>query len=144
MQLLKIADVPPTTVTPETTVTDAVQIMVRKHVGAVAVVEKERLAGIFTERDVMTKVLAQKGNPDNIRIAEVMTKSVESITAETSAADALRLMLQRHFRHLPIIDREGKILGMLSIRNLLRQQNEYLARELRGLEAYLAADGAGG
>ncbi len=144
MQLLKIADVPPTTVAPETTVTDAVQTMVRKHVGAVAVVEKERLAGIFTERDVMIKVVAQKRDPETTPVSEVMTKRVESVTAETSAAEALRLMLHRHFRHLPIADHEGKILGMLSIRNLLRQQNEYLARELKGLEAYLTADGAGG
>ncbi|NUO82300.1 CBS domain-containing protein [candidate division KSB1 bacterium] len=144
MQLIKIADVPPTTVSPATTVLDAVHAMMQNRVGAVAVVDKERLAGIFTERDVMIKIVAPKRSPEATLISEVMTKGVESVTTNTTAPEALRLMLQRHIRHLPITDQEGKILGMLSIRNLLRHQNEYLARELKGLEAYLTADGVGG
>jgi len=80
----------------------------------------------------------------SIPVAEVMTTDVESIDRETHPSDALRLMLDRHFRHLPIVDKEGRLLGILSIRNLLQQLVENLEDSLKTLNSYYSADGPGG
>jgi len=144
MSLLKIAHVPPAAVEPGASVLEAIRVMAREGVGAVAVAEGGRLQGIFTERDVMLRVAQQERNPGQTRIAEVMTAPVESITEETTADEALSFMLERHIRHLPILGRDGEILGMLSIRNLLENQVETLQRELHALDQYLSNDGPGG
>lgn len=144
MNLLKIADVPPAEVSPTTPVLEAVELMVRRRVGAVAVVAENRLAGIFTERDLMVRVVLARRDPATTTMAEVMTTSVESASEETTAGEALALMIERHFRHLPILDAQGGVLGMLSIRNLLESRVADLTRELDSLETYLTADGPGG
>lgn len=147
MNLLKIAHVPPATVEPDTTVFDAVRVMAREGVGAVAVVEKaekSELKGIFTERDVMLRVVQQNRNPQETRIGEVMTSPVETASDETAEEDALTHMLERHVRHLPIVSGDGHLLGMLSIRNLLEHRVEQLSRELHSLDQFLSNDGPGG
>ena len=144
MDILKMADVPPSVVEVTATVLEAIELMVRKRVGAVAVVEQDRLLGIFTERDVMVKVVPARRDPSTTTMAEVMTSPVESASVETTAGEALALMIERHFRHLPIVDAQGRILGMLSIRNLLESRVDDLTRELDSLETYLTADGPGG
>jgi len=147
MSLLKVAHVPPATVEPGATVSDAVSVMARERVGAVAVVEKagkSELQGIFTERDVMLRVVQQKRDPGETRVRDVMTSPVETASEETTAAEALTLMLERHLRHLPIVGSDGHLLGMLSIRNLLEDQVEALKRELNSLDQYLSNDGPGG
>ena len=147
MSLLKVAHVPPATVEPGATVFDAVSVMAREGVGAVAVVEKtgkSELQGIFTERDVMLRVVQQKRDPRETQVRDVMTSPVETASEETTAAEALTLMLERHLRHLPIVGSDGHLLGMLSIRNLLEDQVEHLKRELNSLDQYLSNDGPGG
>ena len=144
MELLKVADVPATTVTKETTVIEAVDAMVKNRVGAVAVVEQGYLKGIFTERDVMIRVVQARRNPETTRVAEVMTSPVQTIAADTSSTEALSQMVEQHIRHLPITDGSGRILGMLSIRHLLQRRVEDLSHELEAVDAYLTADGIGG
>ena len=144
MKLMKIADVPPTMVSPAATVREAVHAMVQNRVGAVAVVEQDVLMGIFTERDVMIRVVLAKLDPDQTTVAEVMTTAIVTITPETKPGDALSLMVDRHIRHLPITNGNHRILGMVSIRNLLQRRVEDLSHELEGLETYLTADGIGG
>jgi CBS domain-containing protein len=147
MSLLKIAHVPAATVAPAATVFDAVRVMAREGVGAVAVVEnagKSKLHGIFTERDVMLRVVQQERNPRTTTVGDVMTSPVETASEETTAAEALTLMLERHLRHLPIVGSDGRLLGMLSIRNLLEDQVEDLQRSLHSLDQYLLNDGPGG
>ena len=147
MSLLKIAHVPPATVEPETTVFDAVSLMAREGVGAVAVAEKAgkgELQGIFTERDVMLRVVQRERSPRETQVQDVMTSPVETASEETTASEALALMLERHLRHLPIVGSDGRLLGMLSIRNLLEHQLEDVKRELHSLDQYLLNDGPGG
>jgi CBS domain-containing protein len=146
MSLLKIAHVPPAAVEPGATVFDAVKLMAREGVGAVAVVgnpEKSKLEGIFTERDVMLRVVLKGRDPRETPVREVMTSPVETGSEETTASEALTLMLERHLRHLPIIG-NGRLLGMLSIRNLLEHEVEGLQRELHSLDQFLSNDGPGG
>ena len=147
MSLLKIAHVPPATVETEATVFDAVSVMAREGVGAVAVVEKaakSQLQGIFTERDVMLRVVQQERNPRETQVGDVMTSPVEAASEETTAEEALTLMLERHLRHLPIVASDKQLLGMLSIRNLLEDRVEDLKRELHSLDQYLSNDSPGG
>jgi len=144
MDLLKVADVPATTVTKDATVMDAINAMVKNRVGAVAIVEQGYLKGIFTERDVMIRVVQAKRHPETTRMSEVMTTSVQTVPADTSENDALSQMIEQHIRHLPITDATGHILGMLSIRHLLQRRVENLSHELEAVDAYLTADGIGG
>lgn len=111
--------------------------------GAVAVVEKAaqiQLQGIFTERDVMLRVVHQQRDPRETQVREVMTSPVETASEETTAEEALTLMLERHLRHLPIVAGHKQLLGMLSIRNLLEDRVEDLKRELHSLDQYLSND----
>ena len=144
MSLLKICQVPPAAVSPTDTVLDAVEVMAEHGVGAVAVLENGRLQGIFTERDVMLRVVLRNRNPKEIRIAEVMTSPVETISDDTTEEDALVQMVERHVRHLPIVGQNGELKAMLSIWNLLEHRVDELARELHALDQYLSNDGPGG
>lgn len=144
MSLQKIAHVPPATVGPGSTVMDAVELMAEEGVGAVAVVEKDELRGIFTERDVMLRVVLKNRNPAQTRLSDVMTSPPQTVTDDLPLEEALNFLLEKHIRHLPIVDREGRIHGMLSLRNLLEHMVEYLERELHSLDQYIANDGPGG
>ena len=144
MSLLKIAHVPPAAVSPTATVLEAVEVMAEHGVGAVAVVEKGQLRGIFTERDVMLRVVLRGRSSRETRLVEVMTSPAETITEDTAEEDALVHMLERHVRHLPIVGKDGDVKGMLSIRNLLEHRADDLARQLHSLDQYLSNDGPGG
>jgi CBS domain-containing protein len=144
MPLLKIAHQPPATVPSTATVLEAVQVMAEEGVGAVAVVDNGALVGIFTERDVMLRVVLRGRDAGQIRVAEVMTTPVETTPADAASDEVLTFMLERHIRHLPIVDATGKVLGMLSIRNLLENMVEDLRNELNALDQYLLNDGPGG
>jgi CBS domain-containing protein len=144
MGLLKIAHVPSAAVETSATVLEAVQVMAEEGVGAVAVVENGQLRGIFTERDVMLRVVLRERRPRETRVGEVMTSPAHTTPRETPAEDALNFMLEHHIRHLPIVDENGKLQGTLSIRNLLEHAVEDLQRELHSLDQYLLNDGPGG
>jgi CBS domain-containing protein len=129
----------------EATVADAIHKMLDYHVGAVAVVDSDfRVAGIFTERDVLRRLSLSHLDPQTTPVRELMTTPVEMATLSTGAGEALTTMLERHFRHLPVADDNGKLLGVLSIRNLLEWRVDDLSRELESLEQYVSNDGPGG
>ena len=144
MGLLKIAHVPPAAVETSATVLEAVQVMAEEGVGAVAVVENGQLRGIFTERDVMLRVVLRERRPRETRVGDVMTSPAHTTPRDTPAEDALSFMLEHHIRHLPIVDGEGKLLATLSIRNLLEHMVEDLQHEIHSLDQYLLNDGPGG
>ena len=115
------------------------------HVGAVGIVDKEgRVAGIFTERDVLRKLSLANLNPETTPVRDLMTTPVEMATEETGPGEAMATMVERHFRHLPVADNDGKLLGILSIRNLLEWRIDGLTQELDSLEQYVSNDGPGG
>jgi len=144
MGLLRIARTPLVTVHPETTVMDAVRTMAQERIGAIAVTEGTRLVGIFSERDLMLRVVVEKRDPERIYIRDVMTSPVETIRRDSTADDALKVMDEKHIRHLPIIDRDGTLCGMISMRSVLHNKVEDLTDQLDSLEAYFTADGFGG
>ena len=123
---------------------DAIQVMVERHVGAAAVVDGNSVVGIFTERDVLRKLALSGLNPVRTPVKEFMSTPVETITPDTSAGDAFVTMIGHYFRHLPVVDRTGKLLRILSIRNLLQAQVEELRQQLDSLEQYVTNDSFGG
>lgn len=139
MNLLEIAHVPAVVVAPDATVIEAIEASVPTRVGAVAVVEKNRLIGMFTERDVMLKVVLKRLDPDKTVLRDVMTSPVKTIPPDTPVPEVLRMMLERHIRHLPISPDGKSVMGMLSIRNVLQHMVEDLQTDLRHMESYLGS-----
>jgi CBS domain-containing protein len=144
MGLLRIARTPLVTVVPQTTVMEAVRTMDQESIGAVAVTDGHKLVGMFSERDLMLRVVSEKRDPERTYVREVMTSPVATIRRDSTADDALKVMLDKHFRHLPIVDRDDKLVGMISLRSLLHDKVEDLTGQLDSLEAYFTADGCGG
>ncbi len=142
--LLDIATTPAEAVSADATVQDAVKKMVDGKIGAVAVVDAGRLAGIFTERDLMTKVVSVGADISTLGVGEVMEPAPVSVASDATRDDAMELMLTNHFRHLPVTGGDGRLVGMLSIRDLLRHQVSRLQDDVQSLQHYLAADGPGG
>ncbi len=145
MSVLELCDREVAAVGLDSTVADAINKMLDHHVGAVAVVDHEyRVAGMFTERDVLRKMSLTGLDPNTTLVRQLMTTPVEMATRGTGPGEALSTMLERHFRHLPVADDNGKLLGILSIRNLLEWRVEDLSHELDSLEQYVSNDGPGG
>jgi|PlaIllAssembly_1097288.scaffolds.fasta_scaffold549071_1 CBS domain-containing protein len=101
---------------------EAACLMAERHVGAVAVMDGPTLAGIFTERDLMTRVVATGRDPDTTALAEVMTVRPRTIDASQTLVDGLTVMFAQRFRHLPVLNGE-QVVGMLSCRDV---PTEYL------------------
>ena len=144
MDLLKIASVPAAEVSPVTTVHDAVALMNQRRVGAVAVTIENKLAGIFTERDLMIRVVLAGKDPKSTAVQAVMTAECISAKSDMTMGEALQIMSAKHFRHLPVVDDDLKVLGLLSIRDLLHQRVDNLSEELDSVVAFFTADGIGG
>ena len=144
MDLLRIASVPAATVSPETPVLEAVRLMSDERVGAVAVTREGKLSGIFTERDLMIRVVLEGRDPGGTRVGDVMTSQCISAKDDISMGQALQIMTERHFRHLPVVDENDRVLGLLSIRNLLHNRVDKLSQELDSVVAFFTADGGGG
>jgi CBS domain-containing protein len=145
MTVLELCDPEAAAVSLEASVADAIRIMLERHVGAVAVIDGDRrVAGVFTERDVLRKLALSKLNPETTPVRDMMTTPVEMATQATGPGEALATMVDRHFRHLPVVDDNCRLLGMLSIRNVLQWRIDDLSQELDSLEQYVANDGPGG
>jgi CBS domain-containing protein len=98
---------------PNTLVTECVRKMTAEKIGALIVMDGERLIGIFTERDALNKVLAAGLAPGSTKVAEVMTKDPYCIQPTTTVGDAMELVTRRRFRHLPVV-KNGKVLAVVS------------------------------
>jgi CBS domain-containing protein len=147
MKLLKIAHVPPTIVGMGATVMEAVEVMARDRVGAVAIIDvpgSGALKGIFSERDLMLRVVRRGRDPGATQVRDVMTLEVKTATEDTLPAEAMSLMLSLHLRHLPIIGTDRQVLGILSIRDLLENKVDDLSRSLDSMEQYITNDSMGG
>ncbi len=102
---------------PDESIADAAQHMVARGVGAVLVMDGDRLEGILTERDILKAVAVH--STENARVRDWMTKSPETIEASDSTGHAAALMIHGGFRHLPVLD-GGTVAGIISIRDLMR------------------------
>ena len=132
------------TVSRTATVKEAVELMAAAKVGSVVVVEDNRLVGIFSERDVMLRVVLEARDPKRTTVEEVMTTRVHSISMHTNGDEALTIMVQEHIRHLPVVDQQGRPQAVVSMRSLLEEKVKELNLQLDSLESYFNADGIGG
>jgi CBS domain-containing protein len=98
---------------------DAVRVMNRHKVGSVVVLDEGRLVGIFTERDVLYRVVAAGLNPASTPVAQVMTSNPKVISPEMTVDDALALISEKRCRHLPVIE-NGKMIGLISQGDITR------------------------
>lgn len=136
MSLLQIADQNPTVASFDSTVAEAIHNMLDNHVGAVCVVDNEgRVAGICTERDIMRRFALSGRDPNATPVRDIMTTPVELATEQMTEAEALSVMLERHYRHLPIVDGDAHLLGILSIRHVLEARIDELVKELDEIKA---------
>jgi len=110
-------------VTPDTTVAAAVELINAKRVGAVLVMTESQLLGSFTERDVLRRVVGERRNPDTTRIADVMTRELVVMRPTATVQDAMTVVAERRCRHLPIVE-QGRVLGIVSAGDL----NHWLIR----------------
>ncbi len=120
----------------ETTVVEAAQAMMDRNVGMVAVLDGDRLAGLFSERDIVRRVVAEGRDPTVTPVSAVMTTEIVTASPDTVYQDAIRLMDGANIRHLPIVE-DGRLVSMLSIRDLLRVELRQKGEEIRYLHEYL-------
>jgi CBS domain-containing protein len=120
------------------TVRDAARTMSDRNIGAIAVLDSGKLVGIFSERDVLTRIVAEGRDPDETRVDSVMTKDIIVAAPADDINDALQKMHECNCRHLPVVH-GGSLVGMISIRDLLRVDddiNRAKATFLRELVTY--------
>lgn len=94
---------------------EAIQLMNEQRIGALVVTRAGRLAGMFTERDVLRRVVGHERPPAQVAVAEVMTRDVICCAPETSVEEAGRIMKEQRIRHLPVCDAAGRLVGLISI-----------------------------
>jgi CBS domain-containing protein len=111
--------------------------MAQRRIGAVMVIDGARLVGIFTERDLLSKVVAMKRDPDTVRLSEVMTRDPDTIGPDETAFAALDMMRKRGYRHLPVLD-GGTLIGMVSVRDLYSTALGELEEGLKERDAFIS------
>lgn len=111
------------------TVSAAARLMKERRVGAIMVVDEGALAGIFTERDALIRVLAEGRDVQTTRLADVMTRNPKTIHPDRSFAEALQMMYGGTFRHVPVVE-DGRPVGMISARDALGPELEAFVYEM--------------
>lgn len=126
------------TVTPEDRVLDAVKVMNDHRIGSVMVIDRDtgKMAGIFTERDLLTRVVAEHRDPEATRVADVMTKRVVCGSRDTSADELRTVIREKHVRHVPVVE-DDRPVGMVSIGDLNMVHAQELEQTVQYLELYL-------
>jgi CBS domain-containing protein len=121
------------------TVLEATRYMNRQRVGAVVVTDEDRLVGIFTERDVLQRVVAEERPPGYTRVGDVMTSRVICCAPETEIDEASRIMKDHRIRHVPVCDADGRLLGLVSIGDVNAQHASEQEAQIQYLNEYLYA-----
>ncbi len=122
----------PHAVAPQTSIQDCVRKMNDEKSSAVLIVEGERLVGIFSERDALSRVLGAGLDPADTKVSEVMTRDPTVITPDTKVDAAMQIVTEKHIRHLPIVQ-DGRVLGMVTSSDLTRWIVKDEAKEIQHL-----------
>jgi CBS domain-containing protein len=124
------------TAPPTASVLEVIRIMTEARVGAIPIVEGKRILGIFSERDLMTRVVVKGREAGETRVADVMTRDVLTAEGDDTRSECLERMREARCRHLPVLE-NGQLIAMLSMRDLLRDEIEEQHEEIEGLRAYI-------
>lgn len=126
------------TVPKEAPVLEVIRLMAEHHIGSVLVMQGGELVGIATERDYARKVILQGRSSAETPVAQVMSSPVVTVTPTDTAQTCMAMMTQRRIRHLPVVD-EGKVVGMVSIGDLVKAVIEDQQHEIAQLQQYIAS-----
>ena len=129
---------------PHDMVLEAAKLFAQYNLGAVLIVEDKKLTGIFTERDLAIRVVAEGKDPSQVKLSEVMTENPTSIKPSETVLNALQLMQQTNCRHLPVLDESDKIVAIVSVRDLYKTVTEQLKEDLAEREAFIFNGSLGG
>lgn len=125
------------TITPDTSVYHALELMVEKNVSALLVMESDHLAGIFTERDYARKVVLKGKKSKETQIGEIMTRDLITVSSNSTIDECMGLMTGKYIRHLPVVD-NGKLAGIISIGDVVRRIIEDQKSIIGHMEQYIA------
>jgi len=123
-------------VSQNTSVLDALQIMMERNISALLIVENEALIGIFTERDYARKIILHGKSSKDTLIHEVMTRSPRTVTQDERIESCMEMMTNNHFRHLPVIENDT-VIGMISIGDLVKYIIEDQKQTINHLQSYI-------
>lgn len=126
-------------VTPESTVYEAIAVMADKSIGAVLVLRGEELVGILSERDYARKVILQGKSSKRTRVAEIMTTSLITVPPEATVDGCMRMMTHHRVRHLPVVDGLRGVMGVLSIGDLVKAVIADQAETIEQLNSYIGS-----
>ncbi len=124
-------------VSPDTLVYDAIKLMSEMGIGALLVIENNRLAGIFSERDYTRKIVLQDRSSKNTQVREIMTEKVFYMSPDQNIEDCMATMTKHHFRHLPVVE-DGKPIGMLSVMDVMSSMLSDKEFIITQLESYIS------
>jgi CBS domain-containing protein len=131
MNLVEICITDPATAPMTGSAADAIEAMIRRGIGATVILDSKNIvAGILTERDVLRKIALSGRDPHQIPVTEVMSAPVILATRKTTPAEAVEFMIQQQKRHMPVVEDDGKLIGVLSIRHVLERKVHELTREI--------------
>ena len=119
-------------ISPDAVVIEALKIMADKNIGALLVMQKESLAGIFSERDYARKIVLKGESSRTTAVKDVMTSAVMTVNPEQSIDDCMALMTDKHIRHLPVVE-NGKLIGLISIGDVVKEiisEHKYTIQQL--------------
>lgn len=125
------------TITPDATVLEAITLMATKGIGAVVVVQDERLVGILSERDYTRKIALMQRTSDLTTVSEIMTGTVLSVSKTNTVDECLDLMTERHIRHLPVLE-DDRLVGIVSIGDLVKAAMEDQKVLIEQLQQYIS------
>jgi CBS domain-containing protein len=111
----------PQTVEPDAPVAEAAKLMKQEDVGIVPVVEGDRLVGTLTDRDIAVRVVAEGKDPQSTRVSEIASSDLVTIDPQQDLDEALRLMAQHQVRRLPVVEEDGKLVGIVAQADVARQ-----------------------
>lgn len=126
------------TVSPDDRVYFALTRLADNNLSSVLVLDKGKLVGIFSERDYARKVALQGKNSQTSTVKEVMTANLITMRPDQSIAECMQIMTERHIRHLPIVDSDEKLVGIVSIGDVVKETMEEQRRMIEELQRYIA------
>ena len=138
-QILSSKTKPLTTVGSGDSVLTALQLLKERDIGAVLVLDNDKLAGIFTERDCVQKVSLKGLDTRTTPVREVMTEKVRFVTPDQTVTQCLGLMTERFFRHLPVLDKNQNLIGIVSIGDLVKEKISEQDFTIEQLERYITS-----
>ena len=123
-------------VTPDSTVYDALKLMAEKNIGAVLVMEKDKIVGILSERDYARKIIIMGKTSKETAVSEIMTEKVFYVTSDMAVEAAMTIMTEKHFRHLPVVD-NNQVSGVISIGDIVKTIISDQKSTIEQLEKYV-------